>query len=229
MAQEWRLLDVDIPDDPYMNLAIEEAISQAHAVDQVPNTFRFWTNRNAVVLGYHEKVNKVVYVRECKANKIAIVRRPSGGGAVYHDIKNLNYSLFVNGNRHPFIPHDFLESCEVLCRGLIEGLQSLGLAAKLIPPNHVFVNGMKISGNAQKRLRWGKILHHGTLMVDVDLSMLSKVLRPPKGEYGQLTGFKHCVTTLRKELGREIEMEEVKDVLKKSYERTLNIKLVGES
>lgn len=130
-----------IPSDPYMNLAVEEALNNVEVDKPV---MRFWVNKPAVVLGRFEDVLSEVNVEYCLSNDVAIVRRHSGGGTVYHDEGNLNITLVL--------PRSYggrLTLCyDILKDVLVSTLNSLGLKNITTTSNEVLVNDRKVSGMA---------------------------------------------------------------------------------
>jgi lipoate---protein ligase len=174
MFEAWRLVNTETT-DPYLNMAIEEAILMSVGQGEVPPTVRFWRNSAAVVIGYFQEAEREAYVDTCCEVGADIVRRISGGGSVYHDEGNLNYSLYIP-NSDPHAIADIQESYRSYCRGLITGLAVLGVRAEYVPLNDIVVGRRKISGTAQAR-RHRAILHHGTLMLDVDISAMGRALQ----------------------------------------------------
>ena len=153
--------------DPYRNLAIEEYLF-THADEEI---MMLWQNAPSVILGKSQSAYAEVDLDYAKERGIRIVRRITGGGAVYHDAGNLNYTYISPDTEGRTL--DFAE----FSKPIIQALASLGVNAVLTGRNDLEVNGKKISGNAQYH-RGGKTLHHGTLLFDADLDVLSSVLRP---------------------------------------------------
>jgi lipoate-protein ligase A len=187
-----------IPSDPYMNLAVEEALNNVEVDKPV---MRFWVNKPAVVLGRFEDVLSEVNVEYCLSNDVAIVRRHSGGGTVYHDEGNLNITLVL--------PRSYggrLTLCyDILKDVLVSTLNSLGLKNITTTSNEVLVNDRKVSGMAGSLTKYS-LLCHSTLLVSSDLTKLRSSLRRLKKE----------VTTLSSEVGYYTTIEEVYTYLIKS-------------
>jgi len=193
-----RVIESLIPSDPYMNLAVEEALNNVEVDKPV---MRFWVNKPAVVLGRFEDVLSEVNVEYCLSNDVAIVRRHSGGGTVYHDEGNLNITLVL--------PRSYggrLTLCyDILKDVLVSTLNSLGLKNITTTSNEVLVNGRKVSGMAGSLTKYS-LLCHSTLLVSSDLTKLRSSLRRLKKE----------VTTLSSEVGYYTTIEEVYTYLIKS-------------
>ena len=175
----WRLIEHHIL-SPAMNLAIDEAIQREVVEGRSPDTLRLWRSPPSVVVGYFQDWGTSVDHAACERMGIEVVRRVSGGGAVYHDLGNLNYSVVIRRSLAP-VPLDGVEASMVLlCKGMVEGLSGLDIMATA-QRGSVFAGGRKLSGSAQHRMH-GTVLHHGTLMIDVDLAALSTSLREPYPE-----------------------------------------------
>src|SRR5256885_2711764 len=127
--ETWRLVDLEYRDDPFMNMSVEEAIPRAVGEGKAPNTVRFWHNSNTIVLGCFQSALLEVNFDACKETGTTVVRRFTGGGAVYHDAGNLNYAISLRKG-HPLVPDMDLRSeehtselqspCNLVCRLLLE-------------------------------------------------------------------------------------------------------------
>jgi len=212
--QYWRLLDYSSK-DPAMNLAVEEAILRCLLEYDSPNTLRLWQNPPSVVVGYFQNPKFQVNIAVCKKMRISIVRRISGGGAVYHDYGNLNYSVFIHTSLLKNHIEDVEKSYSLFCGGVIEGLKVLDVKAYNQKGN-IMIDGRKISGSAQHRL-YDAILHHGTLMVDVNLDILGQTLRISNPE--------RTLINLYDILPNKIPLNEIKGVIKVGFEKMFNMKL----
>jgi len=223
--EAWRVLDVEY-DDPHVNLAVEEAIPRKVGEGKVPNTVRFWRNSNAVVIGYFQSAKLEVNLEACENFRTTVSRRFTGGGAVYQDHGNLNYAISIRKG-HPLISEDLSETFRILSSGVVEGLRMLGLNAEFKPLNNIQINGRKVSGAAGS-IRWGTVFHHGSILVNSNLSVLSKVLSAPNRrlEDKHVRSVRKAVTTIRDELGRDVSVDEVKEKLRKGIEKAYRIKLV---
>ncbi len=150
--------------DPYLNLAIEEYMFR-NSDDDV---FMLWQNDRTVVIGKNQNAYAEINTDFVAEKGIRVVRRITGGGAVYHDLGNVNYT-FISSSRDKGIDFEYFTA------PIIEALRTLGVAAELSGRNDLEVSGLKFSGNAQ--CNDGKrVLHHGTLLFDSDLTVLSAAL-----------------------------------------------------
>lgn len=153
-------------DDPFANLALEEALCTAVENDEV--ILYLWQNRNTIVIGRNQNPWKECRVEAFENDDGRIARRRSGGGAVFHDLGNLNFT---------FVARDPLYHVERNCNIICEAVRSFGLDARMTGRNDIAVDGAKFSGNAF--LNSGTThCHHGTLMVGVDTALLGAYLNP---------------------------------------------------
>ncbi len=171
-----RLIEQDYPDDPYMNMAVDEAIFQEVSKGKSQPTMRFYRNRSAAVLGCFQLADEELDLEYAKANNIKVVKRFTGGGAVYHDMGALNYSI---------ISPDLFGigmNVERLFSGMMNGaVRSLALAS--VPEiknsmNDITSNGKKVFG-AAATLKKGALMFHATMLIQTDLNILSSVLKVP--------------------------------------------------
>ncbi len=220
---QWRLI-VDSARDAFSNMAIDKAILFSGA--DVP-TVRFYQWQPAAVsIGCFQNLLLEVDAEKCRGQGIDVVRRITGGGAVFHD-KELTYSIVLR-EKNKFLPGNLPASYEKICRAVITGLEELGLRAEYAPLNDILVNGRKISGCAQTRRNKG-ILQHGTMIMGVDAEKMFSLLKVPdeKLRGKMIAGAKERVTSIEKELGRMVSFDEAAAALKKGIEQTFGTKLVA--
>ena len=154
--------------NPYYNMAFDEYCLESLPIDEP--VFFLWQNRPAVIVGFNQEVNTEVNLDYLKENGIDLVRRVTGGGAVYHDLENLNYTIV---GRSEDLERDYPEYASLLAKAL----QTLGVPATLSGRNDILVEGRKVSGFA-KRVCKNRLMVHGTLMYNVDVDVLTNVLNP---------------------------------------------------
>ena len=159
--------------DPCYNLALEQYVLERR---REGDWLMLWQNRNTVVVGLNQNTAEEINASFVEEHGIIVVRRMTGGGAVYHDLGNLNYSFIQDvGNAEELTIGRFTEP---VCRALA----SLGVQASVSGRNDILVNGKKISGVAQ-RIVGGRILHHGTLLFDSDPAMIAGALRADPAKF----------------------------------------------
>ena len=147
--------------DPYFNMALDEFCLENIVMDEP--YFYLWRNRPSVIIGLNQNAYSEVNLDYLQASGINLVRRVTGGGAVYHDLQNLNYTI-VGRSPSP--------------EPIVNALRQLGVPAELTGRNDIFVEGRKVSGYA-RRVSGSQEIVHGTLMYDVDLETLTHVLDTP--------------------------------------------------
>lgn len=151
----------------YENLALEEALLKLEGLEE--DILYIYQNDNVVVVGKNQNTYAEIDQEFVKKHKITIARRISGGGAVYQDMGNVCFSLITKNTKE--------NSFRAFLTPIVAFLKSLGLKAEFKGRNDVVANGYKISGNAQFLFK-DRMVHHGTLLFDTDLSVLSKALKP---------------------------------------------------
>ncbi len=221
---EWRLIDLGVFSGP-MTMAIDEAILRLVAKGKSPPTLRLYRwSPSTVTVGYFQSVRDEVNLKACRELKVDVVRRITGGGAVFHDYNGeITYSIIVKED-NPTIPKDIMESYELICRGIVAGLRGLNLGAEFKPINDIIVNDKKISGNAQTR-RKNVLLQHGTILVDFNPEEMFRVLKVSKAKISDklIQSVKERVTSIRNELRRNVTFGEVKKALVKGFREALQV------
>ena len=148
--------------DPYFNQAFEEYIFNNYTEGDI---FLLWRNRPAVVCGCYQNIFAEVNAIEAEAADVALIRRISGGGTVYHDLGNINYSMIVS-------KEDLELNYEMFLEPMVRALNRIGAPVSINRKSDISIDGLKVSGSAQKATM-RRILHHGTLLYDCDLGVLS--------------------------------------------------------
>jgi len=216
-SEPWRLLDLEYS-NPRINLAVEEAVARYSFVCVGSNTLRFWRNINTVLLGRFQCARLEVDLETCTRLGIEIVRRFTGGGTVYQDLGNLNYSLSVGKDSVDGLANQS-DFNALLSRGVVEALLSLGISLRSDSNRGVWVKGMKVSGIAGFTGR-SSYFGHGTLLVNSRLEMIRKVLTPTNTKYegGPVRSIPSKVTNLNNLLGFQVSMDAVKNALLSGFE-----------
>ena len=227
----WRLLKLETH-DAYTNMAIDEAILTARTRNLAPNTIRFYRwNPSAVSIGKFQNIENEVQLDKCKKYGVDVVRRITGGGAVYHDTEGeITYSVVTN--KKDLKAENINAVYAKFYDGIAEALKILGINADFNEGNaktcpNLTVNSKKISGSAQSHKK-GVVLQHGTLLVDVDLEEMFTFLRVPwaKTCIEVINVAKNKITSIKKELGKTVSVEEVNNALSEGFKKALNIQLL---
>lgn len=151
--------------DPAFNLAAEEYLLKNFEDD----VFMLWRNHNAVIVGKHQNTLSEINAAFVREQNISVIRRLSGGGTVFHDLGNLNFTFIMNGEGDKLI--DFRK----YTLPILEVLHQMGVAAKFEGRNDLTIDGKKFSGNAE-HIHKNRVLHHGTLLFSSRMSDLSNAL-----------------------------------------------------
>ena len=174
LNQQWRILRYETH-PAKMNMAIDEAVAEMLSFNEASPTIRFYGwNPSAVSIGCFQGLEDEVDTKECAALGIDIVRRRTGGGAVYHDREGeITYSIICP---EAMVDSDINAAYRQICGWLVNALKMVGIAAEFRPINDITVDGKKISGSAQTR-RSGIFTQHGTILYSVDPDLMFKVLK----------------------------------------------------
>lgn len=213
--------------DPYWNLALEEYVFEK--LDEKEEYFMLWQNDNTIVVGKYQNTAQEINQTFVDENHIRVARRLSGGGAVYHDKGNLNFTFIVSEKDYGLEFNQFIQP-------VIRALAKLGIKAEFTGRNDITIDGKKISGNSQYVKR-GRIMHHGCILVDSNLTNVSEALKPKEAKFESKSAKSVAsrVTTINACSPNEINVELfkktlVEEVLKGSgvQEYTLSQKEISE-
>ena len=162
------MLIIDSPShDAYFNIASEEYLLNTYSEKDI---FLLYVNAPSIIVGKYQNTLAEINLDFVKEQGIKVVRRMSGGGTVYHDLGNLNFSFHTQYDGSDFL--DF----SALTEPVVTLLNKLEVPARLEGRNDILVEGKKFSGNA-KLMRKGKVIQHGTILIDSDMSVLSDALK----------------------------------------------------
>ncbi len=194
---KWRFLPIQ-SNNAYMNMAIDEAISDSVREGSSYPTIRFYTwDPSAVSIGCFQSLKDEVDTERCNELGIDFVRRKTGGGAVYHDSNGeITYSII---GKQELFPTGIIDSYKYICQFIISGLLKVGITAEFSPINDIVVEGKKISGNAQTR-KDGVLLQHGTILYDLNIRRMFDVLKVSKEKISDkaIKNVEERVTMVRK-------------------------------
>ena len=192
--------------NPYFNLALEEYVFEHLPVDDT--YFMLWQNRNTIVIGKYQNTLEEINQSFVDENHIAVVRRLSGGGAVYHDTGNLNFTFIVNQED----VDDFNFKKFVI--PVVNVLKKFGVEAEFNGRNDITIEGKKFSGNSQYGKR-GRLLHHGCIMLDSNLNVVSEALRVKEAKFvsKNAKSVRSRVTTINAHAPEPVTMDDFKEAL----------------
>jgi len=195
--------------DPYYNLAFEQYVLENKTCG---DWLILWQNLNTIVIGLNQNAAEEINREFVEENGISIARRMTGGGAVYHDAGNLNYSFITDlGDSENFTIAQFNEP-------IIRALRKLGICAENNGRNDLTVEGKKISGAAQ-RIYKDRILHHGCILFDSNMNILSGALNadPAKFESKSSKSVRSRVTNVKLHLKQDMSVKEFRNAIAEEF------------
>lgn len=190
--------------DPYINLAIEEYVLNNFGEEDT--YLLFYVNRPSIIIGRNQNSVEEINTKYVEDNDIRVVRRLSGGGAVYHDEGNLNFSFITKDDGDSF--HNFAKFTEPV----VKALNALNVPAALVGRNDLVAEGRKISGNAQFTTR-GRMFSHGTLMLDSEIEHVVSALNvnAEKIKSKGIKSIRSRVANIAEFLDQKITMDQFKE------------------
>jgi len=194
--------------DPWYNLALEEGLLRR--VKSMEVILYLWQNHNTVVIGRNQNAWKECRCKEFEEHGGKLARRLSGGGAVYHDLGNLNFTFIMNKDLY-----DLKKQLSVI----LEAVRSVGIEARFSGRNDLVIGDRKFSGNAFYLTR-DCALHHGTILVDTDIEQIVRYLQVSEEKIRSkgIDSIRSRVVNLR-EFNRNLGMAGIMDSVKKSFQR----------
>jgi len=190
--------------DPYFNIAAEEYFLKAFGTD----IFMVWKNKRSIILGKHQNASAEINRSWAEEREIPIIRRISGGGTVFHDQGNLNYTFIFSGKQ------DRLVNYQKYTAPIIAFLKTLDIQANFIGKSDLKIGDLKISGNAEHVYK-SRVLHHGTLLYESNLDELEAALDAPEIELHKkyVRSNRSLVTNISDHMNKKINIDQFKDLL----------------
>lgn len=227
MSLEWRLITDDGVSASF-GLAADEALAMRVGSGESPPTLRLYTYRShGALVGRFQNVENEVHVDYCRAHDISINRRPTGGGAIIMGADQLGVALTLPGRGDDTYSRA-RELMEKFSEGLVRGLNTLGVEARFRRKNDIEVNGRKIVGLGIYRAPTKGLLFHASLLVDLDVPLMLRVLKTPfeKISDKEIATVAARTTTVRRELAWQISLDQVRQVVAEGYVAAFAVKLV---
>ena len=205
--------------DPRINLAIEEYVLKNMDIEK-DDYLLFYINQPSIIIGKNQNTIEEINTDYVEENGIIVVRRLSGGGAVYHDLNNLNFSFLTKDDGNSF------SNYKKFTQPVVDALAKLGVNSELSGRNDILAEGKKVSGNAQYSTR-GRMFSHGTLMFDLDIDAVvnSLKVKQDKIESKGIKSVRSRVANIVDFLPEKITVEEFRmEILKSIFGGEENIK-----
>ena len=195
--------------DPMINLAMEEYVLKHIPADD--SYFLFYINAPSIIIGKNQNTLEEINKTYIDANNIKVVRRLSGGGAVYHDLGNLNFSFITADDGNSF--HNFKK----FTQPIVDALNEMGVTAELSGRNDIHVGERKISGNAQFSQK-GRMFSHGTLLLDSDIDEVVNALKVSDAKIASkgIKSIRSRVANINEFLPNPLSMDDFKNILLKA-------------
>ncbi len=216
----WRLLDHSFG-SVYENLALEESFARNAVSRDFESLVRFWVNPPSVVVGRFQEVSSEVDVEQCEQTGIPIARRFTGGGAVYHDEGNLNFSIITRREERGSLTRLHSTASRIVLNAIL----GLGLKGIFLPPNSILLGERKVAGAAAA---FGRdfALWHASILVSTNIEFLERILAPSKKlEANQFVRSRWIPVTTLQTAARDIELDDLEFQLIRSVRETLGVRL----
>ncbi len=203
------------------NMAVDEALLEEAAAGRLEAACRFYRwNPPAITIGYAQDAAAETDLEACRTAGVPVVRRITGGGAVFHE-NEITYSLVF-----PAAPRfaNIGDSYRIICGAIAAGLDFLKNGFEFSPVNDIIYRGKKVSGSAQVR-RGGWILQHGTVLLDPDIDRMFTLLRVPEDKFRKhgLGAARMRVGGLKEVVGREVGFEEAAEAIIKGFRTAFDV------
>ena len=226
MSREFRIIDTGVREGR-ANIAFDPALIELRQQEQVPDTIRFMRFPPTALIGRHQDLSREIDLEFCAEQGIGIVRRLTGGGAIYLDEGQLGWELVFHRSSLG-IAH-LQDLAAAICNAAAAGLRELGVAAKFRPRNDIEVDGRKISGTGGF-FDGDVLIYQGTVLVDMNAAQMVRALNIPEAKVAkhELDTAEQRVVTLKELLGDAMpDLETIKAALIRGFETHLGLTAVA--
>jgi len=203
--------------DPFFNLALEEYLLNRRDIKE--DIFLLWQNRPVVVVGRNQNTLEEINLEYIRTHNIEVVRRISGGGAVYHDLGNLNFTFIADERKSATLNFTRFTA------PVIQALAQIGIKAENQGRNDITIEGKKFSGNAQCIMH-GRVMHHGTILFDTNMKDMQEALNVDQDKIASkgVKSVRSRVTNIKDYLSEPISIEEFKEILSSTIDQNREIR-----
>ncbi|MBI3936063.1 MAG: lipoate--protein ligase family protein [Betaproteobacteria bacterium] len=216
MSEKWRVIDTGLR-PAAQNIALNRALLEAREAEEIPSTLRFLRFAPCALLGYHQSAEQELNLEYCDANRIAVQRRITGGGAIYFDEGQIGWELYLH--RRDVGTADMQAISRRICHAAATAISALGIDARYRPRNDIEVDGRKISGTGGA-FDGAALMFQGTLLVEFDVEKMLRVLRIPAEKLTDkaIASARERVTSLKELLGRRPDTGLVRRNITEAFE-----------
>jgi lipoate---protein ligase len=224
-TKTFRVIDTGVRDGR-RQIAFDQALIEAHKAGSIPDTIRFLRFPPTALIGRHQALSSEIKLDYCSAHGIGVVRRITGGGAIYFDESQLGWELVFD--RKTLAIGSLAELTREICEAAAAGLSKLGVAARYRPRNDIEVDGRKISGTGGF-FDQDTLFYQGTVLVDMNAAEMTAVLKVPEAKLAKrsLDSAAQRVVTLKELLGGAPSIEAIKQALLAGFAERLGITAVA--
>lgn len=217
----WRVIDTGLR-PAAQNIALNRALLEARQAEEIPSTLRFLRFAPAALLGYHQSAEQELNLDYCRANKIAVQRRITGGGAIYFDETQIGWELYLS--KRDLGTSDMQAISRRICHAAATAISALGVDARYRPRNDIEVNGRKISGTGGA-FDGNALMFQGTLLIDFDVEKMLRVLRIPAEKLSDkaIASARERVANLTELLGRAPDIGLIKGNITEAFESEFGV------
>ena len=221
MAQTWRVVDTGLG-SPARNIALNRALLEARRADEIPSTLRFLRTTRCALLAYHQSPHQELDLVYCRAHRIAVQRRVTGGAALYVDERQLGWELYLHRRE---VGADGTQAiAKRICHAAATALCALGIDARYRARDEIEVNGRKVCATGSAADGDG-LLIQATLFVDIDTEQMTSVLRMPAAPAHDeaIACARSRVAGLRELLGRQPDLQVIRRNLAEAFESEFDV------
>jgi lipoate-protein ligase A len=225
MTRTFRVIDTGIRDGR-RQIAFDQALIDARKAGNIPDTIRFLRFPPTALIGRHQALSREIKLDYCRAHGIGVVRRITGGGAIYFDEGQLGWELVFD--RKTLAIGSLAELTRDICEAAAAGLSKLGVAARYRPRNDIEVDGRKISGTGGF-FDQDTLFYQGTVLVDMNAAEMTAALKVPEAKLAKRSfdSAAQRVVTLKELLGAAPSIEAIKQALLAGFAERLGITAVA--
>ncbi len=222
MSRSFRVIDTGVREGR-ANIAFDQALIEAHKAGEVPDTIRFLRFPPTALIGRHQALSQELQLDHCREKGIGVVRRITGGGAIYFDEGQLGWELAFD--RHTLGISSLAELTRAICEAAALGISALGVEAKYRPRNDIEVDGRKLCGTGGF-FDGDTLFYQGTLLIDMNPADMVAALKVPEAKLAKrkLDSAEQRVVTLRQLLGEALpDLAAIQEAMLGGFARGLGI------